>query len=102
MRTSYAPVQRQPLRDVFDVEPPAAERRPETWPDYAAPIERANTTRARDSVLAAFAKIPRLRPFAARAFFWGHRVDAYDLQRQMQRPGGTAASAAQQFYSLAA
>jgi hypothetical protein len=41
MCTNYAPVQRQLLRDVFGVEPPLAEWKPETWPDYAAPIVRA-------------------------------------------------------------
>ncbi len=35
MCTNYAPVQRQVLRDIFGVEPPPAEWKPETWPDYA-------------------------------------------------------------------
>lgn len=37
MWTNCAPVQRQLLRDVFDVEPPPPNYPPETRPDYAAP-----------------------------------------------------------------
>ncbi|WP_051975367.1 SOS response-associated peptidase family protein [Cupriavidus necator] len=70
MCTNYAPVQRLVLRDIFGVEPPAAEWKPETWPDYATPIVRADGDGRRDSVLAAFGMIPRdrwpenVRPFA--------------------------------------
>lgn len=55
MCTNYAPVQRQILRDIFGVEPPAAEWKAETWPDYAAPIVRADGDGRRDSAVAAFA-----------------------------------------------
>ncbi|AQV94739.1 hypothetical protein BJN34_12700 [Cupriavidus necator] len=52
MCTNYAPVQRQILRDIFGVEPPPTEWKSETWPDYAAPIVRADGDGHRDSVLA--------------------------------------------------
>ncbi|EYS89459.1 ATP synthase I [Cupriavidus sp. SK-4] len=69
MCTNYAPVQRQLLRDVFGVEPPPAEWKPETWPDYAAPIVRANGDGRRDSVLATFGFVPRSRiPQGVRPF----------------------------------
>lgn len=59
MCTNYAPVQRQILREIFGVEPPQAEWRPETWPDYAAPIVRADGDGRKDSVLATFGLVPR-------------------------------------------
>ncbi|PVY81036.1 putative SOS response-associated peptidase YedK [Cupriavidus alkaliphilus] len=61
MCTNYAPVQRQILREIFGVEPPPAEWKPETWPDYAAPIVRADEAGRRDSVLASFGLVPRSR-----------------------------------------
>lgn len=61
MCTNYAPVQRQILRDIFGVEPPSAEWKPETWPDYAAPIVRKDGDGRRDSVLATFGLVPRSR-----------------------------------------
>ncbi len=55
MCTNYAPVQRQLLRDVFGVEPPPAEWKPETWPDYAAPtVARPGADGQRKSGLATF------------------------------------------------
>lgn len=33
-RTNYAPLRRRLLRDVFGVEPPAADWKVETWPDH--------------------------------------------------------------------
>lgn len=69
MCTNYAPAQRQLLRDVFGVEPPAADWKPETWPDYAAPIVRANGDGQSESVLATFGLIPRKRiPEGVRPF----------------------------------
>jgi len=69
MCTNYAPVQRQILRDIFGVEPPPAEWKPETWPDYAAPIVRADGDGRRDSVLATFGLVPRSRiPQGVRPF----------------------------------
>ncbi|WP_375790537.1 SOS response-associated peptidase family protein [Cupriavidus alkaliphilus] len=61
MCTNYAPVQRQILREIFGVEPPPAEWKPETWPDYAAPIVRMDGDGRRDSVLASFGLVPRSR-----------------------------------------
>ncbi|GAB2445706.1 hypothetical protein GCM10027081_54420 [Cupriavidus yeoncheonensis] len=67
--TNYAPVQHQLLRDVFGVVPPATEWKPETWPDYAAPIVRADGGDRRDCVLANFGLIPRARiPEGVRPF----------------------------------
>lgn len=61
MCTNYAPVQRQILRDIFGVEPPPAEWKPEAWPDYAAPIVRMDGDGRRESVLASFGLVPRSR-----------------------------------------
>ncbi|SPR97330.1 SOS response-associated peptidase [Cupriavidus taiwanensis] len=61
MCTNYAPVQRQILREIFGVEPPPADWKPETWPDYAAPIVRMDGAGRRDSVLASFGLVPRSR-----------------------------------------
>lgn len=49
------------LREIFGVEPPPAEWKPETWPDYAAPIVRMDGNGRRDSVLASFGLVPRSR-----------------------------------------
>lgn len=69
MCTNYAPVQRLILRDIFGVEPPPAEWKPEAWPDYAAPIVRADGDGRRDSVLATFGLVPRSRiPQGVRPF----------------------------------
>ena len=61
MCTNYAPVQRLILRDIFGVEPPPAEWKPEAWPDYAAPIVCMDSNGRRDSVLASFGLVPRSR-----------------------------------------
>ncbi|RWA56117.1 hypothetical protein AU476_04465 [Cupriavidus sp. UYMSc13B] len=53
-----APVQAQLLRDVFGVEPPAQDWKPETWADYAAPIVRTDGDGRRKSVLATFGLTP--------------------------------------------
>lgn len=58
MCVNYAPVQRQILRDIFGVEPPADEWRAEAWQDYAAPIVRAGAS-GRESVLGTFGMTPR-------------------------------------------
>ena len=51
MCVNYAPVQRQVLRDIFGVEPPPSEWKPETWPKYAAPIiKRTESGIIRDGV----------------------------------------------------
>jgi len=69
MCTNYTPVQRQILRDIFGVEPPPAAWKPETWPDYAAPIVRADGDGRRESLLATFGLIPRSRiPQGVRPF----------------------------------
>lgn len=59
MCTNYAPVQRRILQDIFGVEPPPAEWKSETWPDYAAPIVRMDSDGRRDSLLARFGLVPR-------------------------------------------
>lgn len=61
MCTNYAPVQRELLREIFGVEPPAEVWKPETWKDYAAPIVRANRDGWHESILATFGMIPRTR-----------------------------------------
>jgi putative SOS response-associated peptidase YedK len=70
MCVNYAPVQRQVLRDVFGVEPPADEWRSETWPDYVAPIvRRASAGNERECVLGSFSMVPkRLMPPGTRYF----------------------------------
>ncbi|GMG90641.1 hypothetical protein Cmtc_18610 [Cupriavidus sp. TKC] len=59
MCVNYAPVQRQVLRDVFGVEPPAGEWKAEAWPDYAAPIIRAAADGSREAVLGSFSMVPK-------------------------------------------
>lgn len=59
MCVNYAPVQRQLLRDVFDVEPPDAEWRAEAWPDYPAPIVRAAVDGTREAVMGSFSMVPK-------------------------------------------
>lgn len=59
MCVSYAPVQRLLLRDVFGVEPPLDDWKLETWPDYAAPIIRADASGQRESMLATFGMVPK-------------------------------------------
>ena len=61
MCANYAPVQRQILRDVFDVEPPAAEWKPEVLPGDAAPVVRTDIEGRRESVLAIFGLVHRSR-----------------------------------------
>ncbi|ODV43419.1 hypothetical protein AWV79_17335 [Cupriavidus sp. UYMMa02A] len=69
MCVNYAPLQRKILREIFLVEPPEDDWRLETWPDYAAPIVRANGDGKRESILASFGMIPKdkipegVRPF---------------------------------------
>lgn len=59
MCVNYAPVQRQVLRDIFGVEPPPGEWKAEAWPDYAAPIIRANADGDREAVLGTFSMVPK-------------------------------------------
>lgn len=61
MCNNYAPIQRQLLRDIYGIEPPPDLFKPETWPDYAAPILRAGADGRRDCVLANFGMVPRDR-----------------------------------------
>jgi putative SOS response-associated peptidase YedK len=61
MCVNYTPLQRKILRDIFGVEPPPGEYPPETWPDYLAPIVRADSEGNRASVLANFQFIPKKR-----------------------------------------
>ena len=61
MCNNYAPVQRQLLRDVYGVEPPALDYPPETWSDYAAPIIRANQDGKRQALIGTFGMIPKSR-----------------------------------------
>ncbi|WP_042886273.1 hypothetical protein [Cupriavidus necator] len=58
MCTNYAPIYRQVLRDIFGVEPPAAEWKAETWQDYAAPIVRVDPNGRRNSILGTFGLTP--------------------------------------------
>ncbi|UDM53443.1 SOS response-associated peptidase [Cupriavidus sp. MP-37] len=69
MCTNYAPVQRRILREIFGVEPPAAVYKAETYPDYAAPIVRADDDGRRRADLASFGMVPRQRiPPGARRY----------------------------------
>ena len=69
MCTNYAPVQQRILREIFGVEPPPGIYPEETWPDYAAPIVRANADEPRESALATFGMVPRKRtPPGARRY----------------------------------
>lgn len=69
MCVNYAPVQRQVLREIFGVEPPTAEWRPEAWPDYAAPIIRAATDGSREAVLGSFSMVPKSKIGLAVRYF---------------------------------
>ncbi|CAG9172335.1 SOS response-associated peptidase family protein [Cupriavidus respiraculi] len=60
MCVNYVPLQRKILRDIFGVEPPEFDWKPETWPDYAAPIVRA-TESGRECVLGSFSMVPKAR-----------------------------------------
>lgn len=59
MCVNYAPLQRQVLRDIFGIEPPAGDWKTEAWPDYPAPIIRATSDGAREAVLGTFSMVPR-------------------------------------------
>lgn len=61
MCNNYRPTQKQLLRDVYGVVPPALDWKPETWPDYSAPIVRADADGRRDCVLANFGLVPKDR-----------------------------------------
>jgi putative SOS response-associated peptidase YedK len=61
MCNNYIPVQRELLRVVYGVEPPADAYRPEIWPDYLAPIVRQDADGNRQSVLANFGMMPKSR-----------------------------------------
>lgn len=61
MCNNYAPVQRPLLRDVYGVEPSALEYPQETWPDYGAPIIRANQDGKRQALIGTFGMIPKSR-----------------------------------------
>jgi putative SOS response-associated peptidase YedK len=58
---NYAPVQRQLLRDVYGVEPPALDYPPETWPDYPAPIIVGNNDGSRQALVGTFGMVPKCR-----------------------------------------
>ncbi|WP_051320574.1 hypothetical protein [Cupriavidus sp. amp6] len=59
MCVNYAPIQRQVLHDIFGIEPPQAEWKPEIWQDYAAPIVRAADGAERECLLGSFGMTPR-------------------------------------------
>ncbi|ESH90808.1 ATP synthase I [Cupriavidus sp. HPC(L)] len=61
MCNNYRPTQKQLLRDVYGVVPPSLDWKPETWPDYLAPIIRSNADGERDCVLANFRMVPKDR-----------------------------------------
>lgn len=61
MCNNYRPTQKQLLRDVYGVVPPSLDWKPETWPDYQAPIIRADAEGQRDCVLANFGMVPKDR-----------------------------------------
>ncbi|WP_454734330.1 SOS response-associated peptidase [Cupriavidus pauculus] len=61
MCVNYAPIQRQVLRDIFGVEPPAGDWKAEAWPDYAAPIVRTAEDGAREAVVGSFSMVPKGR-----------------------------------------
>lgn len=71
---NYAPVQRQVLRDIFGVEPPPSEWKPETGPKYAAPIIRRAESGiirngvdiGRECVIGLFGMVPQLTTTNAR------------------------------------
>lgn len=58
MCVNYAPIQRQVLRDIFGVEPPAQLWADEAWPDTLAPIVTASGD-GRASLLASFSMVPK-------------------------------------------
>ncbi|MGN5479551.1 SOS response-associated peptidase family protein [Cupriavidus basilensis] len=60
MCVNYAPLQRKLLRDIFLVEPPEEDWKPETWPDYPAPIVRAPDGN-RECVVGSFSIVPKSR-----------------------------------------
>ena len=61
MCVNYAPIQRQVLRDIFGVEPPAGDWKAEAWPDYPAPIVRVADSGAREAVMGSFSMVPKGR-----------------------------------------
>ncbi|MGO4764915.1 SOS response-associated peptidase [Cupriavidus sp. 2KB_3] len=77
MCVNYAPVQRQVLRDIFGVEPPAGEWKAEAWPDYPAPIIRSAETGivrdgvdvGRECVLGSFSMVPKAKIAPGVRFF---------------------------------
>lgn len=81
MCTNYAPLQAQLLRDIFGVEPPPGLYPDETWPDYPAPIVRAN-----DCVLATFGMVPKSRipPGTARFDTTNARVETIGERRSFR------------------
>ncbi|MGY8527587.1 SOS response-associated peptidase [Paracidovorax citrulli] len=87
MCANYRPTQRQLLRDVFGVEPPAGEDwKPETWPNYAAPIVRAGKDGEREALLANFGMDPKGRfdTFNARSETVGERRTFSKAWRECQ------------------
>ncbi|QYY30285.1 SOS response-associated peptidase [Cupriavidus pinatubonensis] len=60
MCVNYAPLQRKVLRDIFLVEPPEEEWKPDTWRDYAAPIVLHDGDGGRDCVMGSFGLVPKL------------------------------------------
>ena len=58
MCTNYSPSSRDALRATFDVEPPAADWKPEVWRGYAAPMIRRRESGERTAELAGFGLVP--------------------------------------------
>lgn len=76
MCANYQPTQRKLLRDVFGVEPPDhLDWKPETWPNYGAPIIRTGESGLPEAVVANFGMDPKGRfdTFNARSETVGER-----------------------------
>ncbi|MGO4280668.1 SOS response-associated peptidase family protein [Cupriavidus sp. RAF20_2] len=58
MCVNYAPIQRQVLRDIFGIEPPARLWADEAWPDTLAPIVTSSDA-GRTCALASFSMVPK-------------------------------------------
>lgn len=87
MCANYRPTQRQLLRDIFGVEPPAQEWAPETWPNYTpAPIVRIDGEGRRHAVLANFGINPKggYDTFNARSETVGEKRNFAPAWRQSQ------------------
>lgn len=76
MCANCQPTQRKLLRDVFGVEPPSdRDWKPETWPNYGAPIVRIGASGLPEAVVANFGMDPKGRfdTFNARSETVGER-----------------------------